>query len=134
MIGSAPEEALSILVADDHPMFRNGLRALVSSITGMTIVGEATTGNEAIALATELQPDVILMDIKMPGANGIEATRCILRSSPHIGILILTMFEDDSSVFAAMRAGALGYVLKDADENELVRAVQAVGKREAIFS
>jgi len=128
------DTSLSILIADDHPLFRNGLRALLETVQGVRVIGEATTGDEAVAWAAELQPDVILMDIKMPGMNGIEATRRILQHSPHTGILVLTMFEDDNSVFAAMRAGARGYILKDTDEEEIVRAIQAVGKGEAIFS
>jgi DNA-binding NarL/FixJ family response regulator len=131
---SASGHALSILIADDHPVFRNGLRGLLSAMPDMEVVGEATSGDEAVTRAMELQPDLILMDIKMPGTNGIEATRRILQQSPHIGILVLTMFEDDNSVFAAMRAGARGYVLKDTDEEEIERAIRAVGKGEAIFS
>jgi DNA-binding NarL/FixJ family response regulator len=131
---SESDGPLSILIADDHPVFRSGLRVLLAGIPDIEVIGEATTGEDAIARAAELQPDVILMDIKMPGINGIEATRRILREIPHIGILMLTMFEDDASVFAAMRAGARGYVLKDTDEEEIVRAIQAIGKGEAIFS
>jgi DNA-binding NarL/FixJ family response regulator len=131
---SARDNTLSILIADDHPVFRNGLRGLLNAMPDMEVVGEATTGEDAVARAMDLQPDLILMDIKMPGTNGIEASRRILQNSPHIGILILTMFEDDNSVFAAMRAGARGYVLKDTDEEEIVRAIRVVGKGEAIFS
>jgi DNA-binding NarL/FixJ family response regulator len=98
------------------------------------VVGEASTGEEAVALAEQLQPDVIIMDLQMPGMSGIEATRQIVQTSPHIGVLVVTMFEDDHSVFAAMRAGARGYVLKDAEEEELLRAVRGVGNGEAIFS
>ena len=101
---------------------------------GVEVAGEAASGDEVIAQAEQLQPDIILMDIKMPGMNGIEATRQILNTSPHIGILIVTMFDDDDSVFAAMRAGARGYLLKDADLDELVRAISAVYRGEAIFS
>src|SRR5205814_2489814 len=96
--------------------------------------GEATTGEEAVAFSTRLQPDVILMDLKMPDVNGIEATRRIIQTSPHIGILVLTMFQDDDSVFAAMRAGARGYLLKGADQEEMLRAIRAVASGEAIFS
>ncbi len=98
------------------------------------MVGEATTGEEAVALAAELQPDVIVMDLQMPDVSGIDATRRILDTSPHMGILVVTMFEDDYSVFAAMRAGARGYVLKDTDEEDMLHAIRAVGKGEAIFS
>lgn len=128
------EDSLCVLIADDHPLFRNGMRALLSSVPGMEVAGIATTGNEVIALAASLQPDVILMDLQMPGVSGIEATRQILHSSPHIRILVVTMFEEDHSVFAALRAGARGYILKDADEEEILRAIRAVGRGEAIFS
>jgi DNA-binding NarL/FixJ family response regulator len=116
-----PNESLRILLVDDHPLVRNGLRALLSSVNEMTVVGEATNGEEAITQATELQPDIILMDLHMPGLNGIEATRRILQASPRIGILVLTMLEDDASVFAAMRAGARGYLLKGADQADVLR-------------
>jgi DNA-binding NarL/FixJ family response regulator len=125
---------LRVLIADDHPLFRSGLRALLGAVPDTTVVGEATTGEEAIALAAEFQPDVVVMDIQMPGVSGIDATRRILDASPHIGVLVVTMFEDDYSVFAAMRAGAKGYVLKDADEEDILHAIRAVGKGEAIFS
>jgi DNA-binding NarL/FixJ family response regulator len=127
-------ESLRVLIADDHPLFRHGVAALLDTVPGIAVVGEATSGEEVIAVAEELQPDVILMDIKMPELNGIEATRRVLHTSPHIRILIVTMFEDDSSVFMAMRAGARGYILKDAQKAEIVAAIQAVGRGEAIFS
>ena len=127
-------EPLRILIADDHPLFRHGIQALLSATADFEVVGEAQTGEEAVALAATLQPDVILMDIQMPAVNGIEATRQILHISPHIRILIVTMFEDDASVFTAMRAGARGYVLKDTEKAELLRALRAVGSGEAIFS
>jgi DNA-binding NarL/FixJ family response regulator len=128
------DEALRILIADDHLLFRDGLRALLKAAPDMELVGEAATGDEAVALAETLQPDVVLMDLKMPGLTGIEATRHILQASPHIGVLVVTMFEDDASVFAAMRAGARGYVLKGAMYDEMLRAIRAVGSGEAIFS
>jgi DNA-binding NarL/FixJ family response regulator len=127
-------ESLRILVADDHPVFRHGIGALLRATPDLEPVGEATTGEAAVAMAGSLQPDVVLMDIKMPGLNGIEATRRISQTSPHIRVLMVTMFEDDASVFAAMRAGARGYVLKDAEQDELLRAIRAVGHGEAIFS
>lgn len=123
----------TILIADDEPAFRSGLRALLRTVSGITLVGDARSGDEAICLATELQPDIILMDINMPGVNGIEATRQILAVSPHIGVLMLTMFEDDDSVFAAMRAGARGYVLKGALKAEILRAIESVAGGEVIF-
>ncbi|HEY7348628.1 MAG TPA: response regulator transcription factor [Ktedonobacterales bacterium] len=127
-------ERIRILIADDHPLFRDGVRTLLQSVQETEVVGEASTGEEAIAQAAALQPDVILMDLHMPGLNGIEATRAILHTSPHIGILVLTMFEEDDSVFAAMRAGARGYLLKGADQAEILRAIHAVSHGEAIFS
>ncbi|CAG1010469.1 MAG: response regulator transcription factor [Anaerolinea sp.] len=127
-------ETIHVLIADDHTLFRDGLRALLTSIAGIEVVGEAASGKEAVRLAVEHQPDVILMDIQMPDLNGIEATRQILRTSPHIGIVVLTMFQDDDSVFAVMRAGARGYVLKGADQGVLLRAVRAVANGESLFS
>src|SRR6266699_358896 len=127
-------EPIRVLIADDHLFFRGGVRMLLDSVAETEVVGEASTGEEAVAQATTLQPDVILMDLHMPGLNGIEATRRILRTSPHIGILVVTMYEDDDSVFGAMRAGARGYLLKGADQAEMLRAIQAVSRGEAIFS
>jgi DNA-binding NarL/FixJ family response regulator len=126
-------EKTSILIADDEPAFRSGLRALLKSANELALVGDAATGGEVIRLAADLQPDMILMDINMPGVNGIEATRRILNTSPHIGILILTMFEDDDSVFAAMRAGARGYLLKGALKAEILRAIQTVSGGGVVF-
>lgn len=128
-------DALRVLIADDHPIFRNGMRALLTSVPGIEVAGEAINGDEAIDLAASLQPDVVLMDLQMPGGvGGIEATRRILATSPHIRVLVVTMFEDDDSVFAALCAGARGYMLKGVNPNEMVRAIQAVGAGEAIFS
>jgi len=127
-------ETIRILIADDHQIFRDGLRALLTSAPETELVGEATTGEEAIALAARHQPDVILMDVQMPGVNGIEATRQIVQMSPHVAVLIVTMFEDDHNVFTAMRAGARGYVLKGTRHEEMLRAIRAVAGGEAIFS
>lgn len=127
-------ENLRVLIADDHPLFRHGIRALLEATPDFEVLGEAKTGEEAISLASSLQPDVILMDIQMPDVTGIEATRRILHTSPQIRILMVTMFEDDASVFTSMRAGARGYILKDAEKGELLRAIRAVGSGEAIFS
>ncbi len=124
---------IRLLLADDHPLFRDGLRALVESVEDLTVVGEASTGHEAALLALSLVPDAVLMDIKMPGLNGIEATRRIVQQNPSVMVLILTMFEDDDSVFAAVRAGARGYLLKGARQEETVRAIRAVANGEAIF-
>jgi len=125
--------AIRILIADDHPVFRFGLRALLNAMPDTEVVGEVTAGDEVIALAPALRPDVILMDINMPGVNGIEATRRIREANFDIRILIVTMLEDDS-VFAAMRAGAHGYVVKGAEPAEVLRAIRAVADGEAIFS
>ena len=126
-------DAVRVLIADDHPLFREGMRGRLDRVADVTVVGEAASGDEAVELARELEPDVILMDIKMPGLNGIEATREILRASPHVGVLMLTMFEDDDSVFAAMRAGAKGYLLKDSGGEGVVHAIRAVASGEAVF-
>ncbi len=110
------KDRLRILLADDHPMFCEGLVSILQSEETFEVIGQASNGIEVVRMAEELQPDVILMDVNMPGKNGIEATRDIILTSPHIGVLILTMFEDDSSVFSAMRAGARGYLLKGAQK------------------
>jgi DNA-binding NarL/FixJ family response regulator len=127
-------ESLRIVIADDQMITRTGLRHLLDSMPDLEIVGEAANGAEAVELAANLEPDVILMDLRTPLINGIEATRRIHRASPHIGILVLTMFEDDTSVFPAIRAGARGYLLKDADQIELLRAIQTVAHGGVIFS
>lgn len=126
-------EAIRILIADDHTLFRDGLRALFGSLPDMEVVGEAADGATAVAMAEKQQPDIVLMDIQMPGLNGIEATRQIVGASPHIGVIVVTMFEDDDSVFAAMRAGAHGYVLKGADQEEMLRAIHAAARGEVLF-
>jgi DNA-binding NarL/FixJ family response regulator len=126
-------ERIRILIADDHTLFREGLRALLTALADCEVVGEAATGEEVISKAGALLPDVILMDIQMPGLNGIEATQRILHTSPHIGIIVVTMLEDSDSVFAAMRAGARGYVLKGADKAEMLQAIRAVSRGEALF-
>lgn len=127
-------DSIRVLVADDHPFFRDGLRTLLDSAPDLRLAGEAASGEEAVALVAELQPDVVLMDVQMPGTGGIEATRRISQASPHVQVLVVTMFEDDGTVFQAMRAGAKGYVLKGANYAEMLRAIQAVGNGEAIFS
>lgn len=127
-------ETIRVLIADDHTLFREGLKALLMSVPDVEPIGETATGQAAIDAAIKTQPDVILMDIQMPDINGIEATRRILRDSPHIGVIMLTMFEDDESVFAAMRAGARGYVLKGADQTVMLRAIRSVANGESLFS
>ena len=128
------DDVLGVMIADDHQLFRDGLRALLLADPHAEVVGEAADGDAAVAMAAELQPDVILMDLQMPGLNGIEATRQIVAASPHIGALVVTMFSDDQSVFAAMRAGARGYLLKGASHGEMLRAIHAVAAGAAIFS
>ncbi|HEU5015548.1 MAG TPA: response regulator transcription factor [Roseiflexaceae bacterium] len=127
-------EPLTILIADDHPLFRKGLRALLATVPQVQVVGEAASGTAAIQLVEQLQPNLVLMDLQMPGGNGLTAIRQIAAAHPHVHILVVTMFEDDDSVFAAVRAGARGYVLKDMDDDEMTRAILAVGHGEAIFS
>jgi DNA-binding NarL/FixJ family response regulator len=129
-----PDERLRILIADDHPLVRRGLRAVLSAAPDFAIVAEAATGREAVTLAGTVQPDVVLMDLQMPDGGGIEATRAILAARPDARILVLTLFQDDDSVFLALRAGARGYVLKDAEEDDLIAAIRAVAGGAAIFS
>lgn len=124
---------LRIVVADDHAVVREGLRALLSAVDGYELIGTASTGSEAVRAAVTLHPDVLVMDIQMPGISGIEATREITRAAPSVRVLMLTMFDDDESVFAAMRAGALGYVLKGAPPDNMIRAISVVAGGEAIF-
>lgn len=125
--------AIRILLADDHAAFLAGLEALLGRIGGFEVAGRASTGDEAVAGAIEAQPDVVVMDLNMPGIDGIEATRRIVAASPHIAVLVLSMYEDDDQVFGALKAGARGYLLKGADRGELVRAIRAVATGEAIF-
>jgi DNA-binding NarL/FixJ family response regulator len=129
----SPGAIITILIADDHPMFRHGLRSVLASEARTRLVGEANTGDEAVRLAEELQPDVIIMDLTMPGLNGVEATRQILARRPETRILVLSMFDDSASVLTAVRAGACGYLVKGADREEVLRAVFAAAAGEAIF-
>ena len=123
----------TVLVADDHPAFRTGLQQMLEDVDDLEVVGAASNGREAVELAVSLKPDVAVMDLRMPELDGIEATRRLRQDSPGTAVIVLTMFEDDDSVYAAMRAGALGYVLKGADQDEIVRAIRAVAAGEAIF-
>jgi DNA-binding NarL/FixJ family response regulator len=127
-------DTIRTLIADDSRPFREGLSRLLALMPEVEVVGHAADGEEAVRVAHALQPDVVLMDLQMPGLNGIEATGRIVAGSPQIGIIVLTMFEDDESVFSAMRAGARGYLLKGADRGEISRAITAVARGEAIFS
>nr|WP_218952251.1 response regulator transcription factor [Amycolatopsis anabasis] len=124
---------VSVMLVDDHPVVRGGLRALLSSVGGIHVVAEATTGAEALREAVTHRPDVILMDLQLPDLNGIAVTRQVLKSAPGTAVLVLTMFEDDESVVAAMRAGARGYLLKGASQDDIVRAVHGVARGAAIF-
>src|SRR5262245_39570844 len=127
-------EGIRILIADDQAITRSGLQTMLAAHQDMQVIGEARDGKEVVELAASLQPDVILMDVRMPGINGIEATRRIHRTSPHIAILVLTVFDDDTLVFPAIRAGAGGYLLKNAEQEELLRAIRTVANGGAIFS
>lgn len=125
--------AIRVLIVDDHPIFRDGMRALLGSLPDAEAVGEASDGRIAVAMADTLAPDVVLMDLQLPEMHGIEATRRIVAAHPEIAVLVLSMSDDDESVFAAMRAGARGYVLKGADHDEIHRAIVAAAAGEAIF-
>jgi DNA-binding NarL/FixJ family response regulator len=133
MTGQATDRPIRVVVADDHPVFRSGLRTLVQENAALDFAGEAADGEQAVRVCEEQRPDVILMDVRMPGVSGIDATRRIVSSHPDAGILMLTMLEDDTSVLAAMRAGARGYILKGAAPDEIVRAIVAVAAGEIIF-
>jgi DNA-binding NarL/FixJ family response regulator len=126
-------DAMRVLVVDDHEEFRHSLELLLGAMEDVEVVGQAGDGRRAVALALDLQPDVVLMDLHMPELNGVEATARIVGSSPHIAVVVLTMMEDDDSVFAAVRAGARGYLLKGARRSEIRRAIEAVGAGEVIF-
>jgi DNA-binding NarL/FixJ family response regulator len=127
------QEKIRVLIADDHTLFREGLIALLDTDPDIEVVATARDGHQAIEASLRHQPDIILMDLQMPSMNGIQATRRIIQASPHIGVIVVTMFEDDDSVFAAMRAGARGYILKGADREDIIRAIQAVSRGDALF-
>jgi len=130
---AADLEGITVVVVDDHPMFRAGLRLLVEEAEGLVLAGEADDAETAIAVCEEVVPDVVLLDIKMPGSSGIDVTRHIARTLPNVAVLMVTMLEDDTSVFAAMRAGARGYILKGATPEDIVRAIRTVAAGEVIF-
>ena len=125
--------AIRVLVVDDHKLFRDGLSAILMNAADIEVVGEAGTGREAVTRVESLAPDVVLMDISMPDLNGIEATHQIVALQPDTGIIMLTMLEDNDSLFAAMCAGARGYILKGADKAEVLKTIRAVAGGEALF-
>jgi len=127
------EVPVRVLVADDHPVFRDGLAMLLGSVGGIDVVATAANGEQAVALAREHRPDVVVMDVQMPGLNGIEATRRLAAEAPEIGVVVLTMSEEDGTVFAAVRAGARGYLVKGAEQDEIVRAISAVAAGGVVF-
>jgi DNA-binding NarL/FixJ family response regulator len=127
------EGPIRVLIADDHRLFRQGMLAVLSAVDDVEVVGQAGDGREAVGAALAVEPDIVLMDLQMPDMNGIEATRELMAALPQVGVIVLTMFEDDDSVFAAMRAGARGYILKGADQEEMLRAIRAVARGEALF-
>lgn len=125
---------LRVVLADDHPVVRDGLSALLGSVPELVVVDSVANGRDAVRTAVTAAPDVLVLDIQMPDLDGVAAAAEISRVAPGVGILMLTMFDDDDSVFAAMRAGARGYVLKGATQEEIIRAILAVAAGEAIFS
>jgi DNA-binding NarL/FixJ family response regulator len=127
-------ESLRLMIVEDHPLYRKGLKTLLAGTPGFAVVAEAVDGMQAVELAAELRPDVVLMDLQLPEQGGIAATREIVATHPETRVLVVTLFQDDDSVFAALRAGARGYILKDSDEDEIVRAVRAVAAGESLFS
>jgi DNA-binding NarL/FixJ family response regulator len=126
-------DVVNILIVDDHTLFRTGIRKMLETETDMHVVGEAATGREALDQARELMPDVILMDIKMPDLDGVAAARTLHREMPHMGIIFVTMFEDDEFIFQGLQAGGRGYILKDADPETMLRAIRAVAHGESLL-
>ena len=124
---------LRVVIADDHPVFRSGLRAVVEDAEELTLVGEAGDGKEAVAVCLQQRPDVVLMDVRMPQTSGVDATRRILAEAPEVRVVVLTMLEDDTSLLACLRAGALGYLLKGASPDEIVDTVVAVASGRAVL-
>ncbi len=124
---------IRVLVADDHPVFRDGLAMLLGSVDGIEVVGTAANGAEAVEAAVRLRPDVVVMDVQMPQLNGVEATRLLTTQAPGAGVVVLTMSEDDGTVFAAVRAGARGYLVKGAEQEEIVRAITTVASGGVVF-
>lgn len=124
---------IRVLVVDDHTLFREGMCAIFENVPDIEVVGQASNGHEAVTQVNSLLPDIILMDISMPDLNGIEATEQVLALKPDTGIIMLTMVENNDSLFAAMRAGAHGYILKGADKAEVLKTIRSVANGEATF-
>lgn len=129
-----PIDSVRVMLVEDHPLYRRGLRTLLSTVSMIDVIGECGDGTEAVQMAAELLPDVVLMDLQLPGQSGIAATRMIVEASPTSKVLVVSLFRDEDSVFAALRAGARGYILKDASEEEVIRAISAVAAGESLFS
>jgi DNA-binding NarL/FixJ family response regulator len=127
------DRPVRVLVADDHPVFRDGLAMLLGTVPGIEVVGTASTGREAVERGVALVPDVVVMDVQMPDLGGIDATRRLAAEAPSVGVLVLTMSEDDGTVFTAVRAGARGYLVKGAEQEEIVRAIHSVAAGGAVF-
>jgi DNA-binding NarL/FixJ family response regulator len=127
-------DKINVLIADDHTLFRKGIRKMLEAEEDMHVVGEAGTGQQALEQARASVPDVVLMDIKMPDLDGVEATRTLRREMPHVGIIFCTMFDDDESIFAALKAGGRGYILKESDPETMLRAIRAVAHGESLLS
>jgi DNA-binding NarL/FixJ family response regulator len=127
------DQPLRVVIADDHPVFRDGLARLLTELDGIEVVGVAANGRQALELARRLVPDVIIMDLRMPVLDGVEATRQITAAFPSVRVLVLSMFDDDELIVAAVRAGARGYLLKDADEDVIATALEGIARGEAIF-
>jgi DNA-binding NarL/FixJ family response regulator len=128
-----PTSATRVVIADDHPVVRSGLRALLATMSDVMVVGEAENGQAAVDLVAQLHPDIVIMDVQMPVLDGVQATRLIATEWPAVGVLVLTMFEDDASLFAAIQAGARGYILKGAPPAEVARAIGAVREGQVVF-
>ena len=127
------QRPISVLLVDDHPLVRQGLQAVLDGAGDIVVAGEAGDGDTAVQLAAELQPDVVIMDLQLPGRHGVDATRAIMASPPGPAVLVLTMFEDDDMVFSAMSAGAAGYLLKGADGTDIITAVRSAAAGQAVF-